>query len=254
MKVHTLHLFEFMDQSWVPRSLRATLREILECGNSVPFRSYYQWVANEVTEFATENRIENIVELGAGTAPITKLLAKEPRLNGVRLTVCDQNPDVDAYRILKKKHPGNVHAVYEPIDFSRPRAWPPKTLLVLSATLHHIPFRNRSEVLSALTQGRNQVMVFEPLRKTALSFAFVLFSIVPALLLPIWSIKKPGRLRRLCWCWLVPAAPLAFWWDGLVSCLRQWKQDEWGVQLRNLLGVEQQVTIKETTFCQMVSW
>lgn len=252
-KMNSFHLFEFMDQSWVPRSLRATLREILECGNSVPFRSYYQWVAHEVTEFATANRIENIVELGAGTAPITKLLAKEPRLNGVRLTVCDDNPDVSAYEILKKNHPGNVHAVYEPIDFSRPKSWPPGTLLMLSATLHHLPSDVRSRVLSGLVESTDCVMVFEPLRRTVVSMLFVLCAIVPALLVPLRFLGRPGRLRRFVWCWLLPVAPLMFCWDGVVSCLRMWTAEDWESHLR-ISGVKPaNRTVGQTTFCQMVT-
>ena len=67
------HLFEFMDQSWVPVGLRSTLREILECGNDRPFRTKTQWVKDESRRGRGERGDSEIVELGAGTAPITRL-------------------------------------------------------------------------------------------------------------------------------------------------------------------------------------
>ena len=97
------HLFEFMDLPWLPKGLRATLRDILECGNSRPFRPYYDWVAREVIRVARENGCRRIVELGAGTAPITRLLAKETVPGDPLLSPCDINPDVPVFQELERK-------------------------------------------------------------------------------------------------------------------------------------------------------
>lgn len=222
-----LHLFEFMDQEWVPSGLRTTLREILECGNDRPFRPYYGWVKDAVLHAARDGGFRSIVELGAGTAPITRLLAEDPSVDGFRLIPCDRNPDRVMYQRLEERYPGRVAPIYGPVDFSRPRTWDPDTLLFLSATLHHVPAPARAEVLRSLTSSARRVMIFEPLRRDLLSIVFVFFSIVPALILPLWYIRRPGTLRRVFWCWLLPLAPLLFWWDGIVSCLRQWGEREW---------------------------
>src|SRR6516162_10183961 len=95
------HLFEFMDLDWLPAGLRDTLREILECACSRPFRPYYCWVASEVQRAARESGCTTVVELGAGPAPITKLMARDPRSEGLRLVVCDLNPDRAAYSDLE---------------------------------------------------------------------------------------------------------------------------------------------------------
>jgi hypothetical protein len=221
------HLFEFMDQARVFPGLRATLREILECGNAQPFRPYYQWVRDEVRREAHEGGFRDIVELGAGTAPVTRLLAAQPAAGEVRLIPCDMNPDFATYRRLEERHPGIVAPVYTPVDFSEPRRWGPDTLLFLSATFHHVPPEARPGVLASLTSSARRVMIFEPLQKRLSSIIFVFFSIVPALILPLWFLRRPGKLRRFFWCWLVPVAPLMFWWDGVVSCLRQWGEREW---------------------------
>ncbi len=248
------HLFEFMDQGWVPLALRDTLREILECGNSFPFRGYYQWVADEVDRAAHEAGAERIVELGAGTAPITRLLAKRSWPAGLRLVPCDANVDFASYRALANDYSGLVQPVYSAVDFSRPCEWPENTLLFLSATLHHVPSDERAAVIESLFRSASRVLVFEPLRRTPLSILFVLPSLVPALLLPIRYLNRPGRLRRLLWSWLVPVAPLMFLWDGIVSCLREWSDREWHERFAETADDLGALSVRHTLFCQMATW
>ena len=97
-------------------------------------------------------------------------------------------------------------------------------------------------------------MICEPLRKTPLSMFFVLCSIVPALLLPLRFFNRPGKLRRFFWCWLVPIAPFIFWWEGLVSCLRMWTDEEWRVNLQKLSASQRETTVNSSIFSQMVVW
>ena len=113
----TLHLFEFMDQGWLPGSLRGTLREILQCACSMPFRSYYDWVSSEVLRIARERQCRTVVELGAGTAPVTQRMAALSDADGLQFIVCDMNPDQEAYRSLASEYP-SVHPCIAPIDFT----------------------------------------------------------------------------------------------------------------------------------------
>ena len=232
-----MHLFEFMDQAWVPSSLRATMRDILECGNSWPFRRYNDWVAAEIIRVSKERGAATVIELGAGTAPLTRLLLRRPDADNLNLIVCDSNPDADGYRELEKESNGRVQPIYSPVDFSQPHQWPTGALLVLSATLHHVPARERSSVLNALRSNGNRVLVFEPLRHSIWSMLFVGLSLVPALLTPLRYLGRAGRLRRILWCWLLPVAPIMFWWDGVISCFRQWRPADWD---RSLTGKKDQ--------------
>jgi hypothetical protein len=248
------HLFEWMDLEWLPVGLRNTMREILECGNAQPFRSYYRWVADEVKRRIIEEGYHNAVELGAGTAPITRLLARDPDVEGVRLIVCDLKPDVEGFHDLEKRYPCRVTPVYEPVDFSQPHTWPPRTLLFLSGAFHHLPPAVRNQVLCSLTNSADRTMILEPLRNTVLSVLFVFLSLFPALVLPLWHLNRPGRLRRIAWCWLVPIAPVLFWWDGVISCLRMWSDEQWDQTLRHVTASTRKKTIRHFVFSQLVSW
>lgn len=248
------HLFEFMDQDWIPSSLRNTVREILEVGCGRPFRPYYEWVAEEVLREARQAGCRRVVELGAGPAPVTKVMAPDPASDGLELVVSDYNPDQQEYLALEKRWPGKVAARYERVDFSNAPAWGPGTLVFLSAALHHLPPESRPPVLKSLTDSAERVMVFEPLRRTVLSALFVLPAIVPALLLPLWRIGRPGRFWRFLWCWLLPLALLVYWWDGLVSCLRMWSDGDWRRELDRVVGPDRPASVRSWTFCQLVRW
>jgi hypothetical protein len=247
-----MHLFEFMDQSWVPGSLHATMREILECGNSWPFRRYNDWVVQELLRVAKEAGATSVIELGAGTAPLTRHLLRCPAADSLDLVVCDSTPDAECYRELAESSQGRVKPIYEPVDFSQPREWPPGALLVLSATLHHVPAEHRMQVLNALQSNGAKVLVFEPLRQNLWSMLFVPLSIVPALLTPLRFIGRAGRLRRFVWCWFLPIAPFMFWWDGLVSCLRQWTVADCNRRLEGGAVHKREWEIQSRFFSQLV--
>jgi hypothetical protein len=248
------HLFEWMDLAWLPTGLRNTLRDILECGNARPFRPYYNWVAAAIKQQIDANGYQNIVELGAGTAPITRILAKDKSLAQTRLFVCDLKPDMESFHDLAERYPGHVIPIEESVDFGQPRVWPPSTLLFLSGTFHHIPDAQRSEVLHSLSASADRIMVFEPLRKTLSSVFFVLLSLVPALVLPLWFINRPGRLRRVFWCWILPLGPLCFWWDGIVSCLRMWDDRRWREEVSEICNPATPMSATHSFFSQLVTW
>src|SRR5262245_97650 len=155
------HLFEFMDQEWVPLGLRGAMRDSLECVSSSPFRSYDRWVANVVLDAATQEHYHTVVELVAGTAPGTRLMATESNSGNVQVVGCELNPDVGVYQELERKYPGVVKPCYGPVDISKHHEWPPRTLLFLSATLHHIPPEVRPSVLIALANSAERVIIFE---------------------------------------------------------------------------------------------
>jgi hypothetical protein len=248
---NTWHLFEFQDQDWVPYSLRYTLFEALECCNVI--LPYYQWVSKNILLRAVPEKFQQIVELGAGTAPITQRLAQDRRTNDMQLITCDLKPAIEIYEDLEQQYPDKVKAITTPVDFSQPHAWESSTLLVLSATFHHIAPQERLKVLRVLTQSAAGIMIFEPLRKTPISLLLAMLTIIPAVLLPLLLLTKSGQLRRFFWCWLFPLAPLMFVWDSIVSTIRQWDQRQWRRAIEGEIKTREPM-LKTSLNAQLVSW
>lgn len=247
-----LFLFEFMDHPRTPRVLRETLLDVLDYCNT-DFRPYYREVAEEISEIASERDLTTLVELGAGTAPLTRQLSM---IRDCKFTLipCDLYPENNTWLELEDKFPDSVHPVYEPVDLTMERDWGDRTALILCATLHHIPFDQRRKALLALHDSAACVLVFEPVRRTPFSMFLVLFALIPALLTPLFRLTRPGRGRRILFCWLLPIVPIMFVWDGLVSCLRQWTHSEWTTFTESLPESYRGGTVTSTPHAQTVIW
>jgi hypothetical protein len=247
-------LFEFMDLAWVPSSLRATIHDVLDCCLGPSPRRYYEWVAREILNLVEDGSAKTIVELGAGTAPITRELVKHlSGRKGISLRVSDLYPNIALYQTLEQKYPDLIQTDRRSVDFSRPMDFPAGSLLVLSGTFHHVPLEARLDALKALSVYR--VAIFEPLRRNSASFFLSLLGFFPGLATPIqfWN-QRPGNWRRVLWCWLVPLAPLIIVWDGVVSCLRCWTEEEWKENLALVIATDRQVSARSKLFTQVIVW
>jgi hypothetical protein len=236
--------FEFMDLESLPNSLRSVLRDILEVGNGAPFRNYYQWVAASVYEYAQKNKISEIVELGAGCAPITKHLIKKYPQWEVGFKVTDLNPDVVNFKSLEQTDE-RVTAVYESLDFTKRIQGYENSLLVLSATFHHVSENQKNKILSNLKALSPHVMIFEPLKPNVSSILFVIGALLSGFLTPLFKINSKKFFRCALWCWVVPIAPFLFLWDGWISAIRCWSKQKWQTQ-------EPKAIVKESLFCTCI--
>lgn len=233
--------FEFMDLHFLPNNLRSVLRDILEIGSSAPFRNYYEWIAASVYEFAIKNKIAEIVELGAGNAPITRCLIKNYPDWNIKFRISDLNPDQSAFKLLVDSDE-RVIAEYAPLDFTKKMPSYQNSLLVLSAAFHHVPEKNKNSILKNLKTLSRHVFVFEPVRPKLPSLLLNLGILLTGFLTPFFKIKSRHFWRSVFWCWLIPMAPFLLLWDGTVSVFRCWSKQVW-------LSNAPQAEVTETLFC-----
>lgn len=217
------------------------------------FRSAYDDVCDFVLEYAKENGLTRIVEMGAGTAPITQRLADRPESAGLVLAPCDRTPHVPIYNELRAKY-ANVEPIMEPVDFTQQRNFGPATLLLLVGTFPYLPKPKRPSALKALTASSDRVMIWEHVRRTPLSMMFASLTFLIAYLLPLARMNRPGRFRRIFWCWICPVVPFMVSIDGVMWCLRMWTDDEWREQLKSVAGPDRQPTIRSWVNSQVVIW
>lgn len=224
--MRAFYLFEFCDQTWIPNGARECLYETMDACNS-GLRSFNRDVAMTVIRIAEEHQLTKVVELGAGRGPVTKELVKHAATKRMRLVVCDLIPNVEEYRKLEASYPDQVFPVYSPVDLTQSQKSLNDAVLVLAGVMHHIPFELRPSVIGSLSQTNSRVAIFEPLLRTWLSIFLATLAFFPAFFLPITFLRRPGKFRRILWCWLIPIVPIMFTWDGVTSCLRQWTMKEW---------------------------
>lgn len=248
--MQTINSFQFNACPKVPSRLHRTEMEIIEFCNS-RFRDYYDQLAEAVLAHVERTGLTKIVELGAGCGPLTDRLASDPRAAGLRFVVCDLIPDRAAFQSLEERYPGRVAAEYEPVDFGRHHEWGADSLLVLCAAFHHIPLEQRTSVLKALCESGGGVMIFAPIRKTLWCMFTSSFVLVPSVLLPIGFWNRPGRWRRVLWCWLLPLAPLMMVWDGIGGCLRHWDRGDWSRAAKSM-KLPRELVVEETSNSQTV--
>ena len=190
-------------------------------------RSFNRNVATSVIRIANDHQLTKVVELGAGRGPVTNELVKHDETKGMRLVTCDLVPNVVEYQKLAANYPDRVFPIYSPVDLTQTQESLNDAVLVLAGVMHHIPFELRPAVIGSLSETNSQVAIFEPLLRTWLSMFMATLSFFPAILLPITFLRRPGKFRRILWCWLIPIVPFMFIWDGVTSCLRQWTVKEW---------------------------
>ena len=236
--------FEFMDLDNFPSSLRFVLRDILEVGSSAPFRNYYQWVSTSVYEYAVKNNIKEIVELGAGGAPITRCLINKYPDWDVTFKISDLNPDISTFKSLEDSDK-RVVAIYTPLDFTKKMNSFQNSLLVLSAAFHHVPEKNRRASLNGLKALSKHVMLFEPVCPQIASVLLNLGILITGVLTPLIRINSKSFFRSVVWCWLIPIASILLLWDGTVSALRCWSKQEWQFN-------EPEAEITESLFCAKI--
>jgi salicylate hydroxylase len=231
-----------MDHRWTPALVRETLLEVLDFCNSW-FRPWYQQTACEIVRWSRLEPGAAVVELGAGGGAILREVA---RLESSALEIgyklpalipTDLYPALEEWRRMQAEFP-QIQPCESPVDFDDPPFWPEDTLLVLAAALHHVPRPRRIALLLRLAQTARAVLIFEPVRRTALSLVLTSFCWVPALLLPAVWFRRQGVVRRVLLCWMLPVVPLMFVWDGIISCLREWSDAEWSDLSRQAATVD----------------
>lgn len=248
-------LFEFMDQEWIPRSLHATLRDVLGFHLHVTLLNYYGWAAESTLRTAGHLGASRVSEMGAGSAGFAQTLAKliRDRRADMAVEISDLRPNVEQYRSLEAEFPGILHAKTESVDFVSAPDSSGDRVVVLSAAFHHVPYEARERVLRAMAP-RN-VMIFESVTRNLKSMAGCAIGFLPAMATPVYFFgTREGRWRRFFWCWVVPVAPLMVAWDGVVSCFRCWTEEEWRRELHRLGIQPDAITIERRGFSHVVSW
>jgi hypothetical protein len=179
-----------------------------------------------VIALVRETGAERIVDLCSGGGGAAAELA-EPVSTAVgrkvEVVLTDLYPNIPAFKERTRDRPGvkyradSVDARRLPGDLNG--------LRTLFASFHHFNPEDASEILRGSVDQRQPIAVFEFTERGPVMILYNLFCSALSMLL-IVPLIRPFRWKRVLWTYVIPAAPLATQWDGVVSCLRSYRPAE----------------------------
>jgi hypothetical protein len=223
-----MQLFEFNELSWFPEILRNAITEVLRVlSDSLAIHEVIRPVLEHVIRQSGANKIIDLCS-GAG-GPISSLATKLTNSDLV-IYLTDKFPNRDAFKLAEETGRGRIVGYPDPVDATRvPDEL--RGLRTLFNAFHHFPPQIAHAILTDAYVKRQPIAIFEITDRSVFRTAsnFVLSFVTMLALLPRMQPRRP-----LMWTltYLLPVLPIAFGWDGFVSCMRSYTRRE----IEKLLG------------------
>lgn len=237
-------LLEIHEQPWCPPAVRNGATECLRFVATVGRQ--YRYVLPRLQAALTATGSTQIVDLCSGSGGPWPTLVRHLRPvcgQPVQVLLTDLFPPVDdpadgvAHARLPAAqqpspccalsyHPTAVDATAVPDEIQGFRT--------LFTAFHHFPPTAAQAILQDAVDQRQGIAIFEQTRRHPLAILFMIV-LAPLALLTVPFIR-PWRPSRFGWTYLLPAIPLVLCYDGIVSCLRTYTQEELRAMTAQLSG------------------
>ena len=217
-----IHLFEFEDLDWFPGFLRDYGTDFLQfLANLTNTFLPVIPVIQRGVEKSGNNQIIDLGSAGGGPLPqLNKVLKKQnPEL---KILLTDYFPNMDALEIAKRKA-DNIDYIKTPVD-ARNVPNDLRGLRTLFLTFHHFRPEDAKTILQNAIDSKNAIAIFEGQERSFLSLLAMFLSPVSVLLTTFFI--RPFKPGRLFFTYIIPLVPLFVWWDGIVSSLRTYSEEE----------------------------
>lgn len=227
MKFPRLHLFEFNDTPGVPSFVKDTVIESLS--RTLAWGHVLRGLIAPFGRFLEETGATEVLDVGAGAGGPAAVFVAELLAAGVRpprFILTDLRPQVEAWRALRDRYPEYIDFVEEPVDATRlpPDLVRGRATAIINA-LHHLPPALARDVLVSSAERSRGVFVVEGFERTPAGFASFIGAGLPALLVnPLLSPRE--RAKKAVFTYLTPMAVAISVWDGLVSTMRVYSEEE----------------------------
>lgn len=207
-----LHLFEFLDQPWLPGPLRRGMTAYLHAAYAVtPLPGMWAAVLDRMLRETGETRV---VDLGSGSGgPLAAVAAHLGSRPGITLTdLYPAGREVPGFRYW----PDPVRAEAVPGELPG--------LRTMFASFHHLRPKQARAVLADAARRRVPLCVCEATARTPVALLTAL--LIPLAVLILTPRVRPLRASQLMFTYLIPILPLIITWDGFVSHLRTYSREE----------------------------
>ncbi len=222
-----LQLFEFNDLPWVPAAVRDTVVESLS--RTLRWGHMLDGLVEPFEAFLAEAGTREVLEIGSGgggpASILAEALARRGRA-GARFVLTDLHPRPEVWAAAKAAQPDAIDFEPSSVDATRiPEALARGRARSIINVLHHFPPELATAILEDAVRGGRGVFIAEGFERNPLRFANFAPAGLPALALnPLLSPRD--RFAKAALTYLTPLAVGVSVWDGLVSTLRVYSEEE----------------------------
>lgn len=218
-----VHLFEFGDLKWFPQRFKNYLTDFLEFGAN--FFDIYKGIDTILLKGLMKSETAVILDMGSGGGggwpKIIERLKKKRATLKVKLS--DFHPNIDAFKKLKAKFPDHIEFETRSVDARNVQA-DLKGLRTMFLCFHHMKPDEGTAILQNAINAKQPIAIFEAQDRSIASTIAMLFSPITTLLFTPFI--KPFSIVRIVFTYIIPVLPLVILFDGLVSNLRTYHEDE----------------------------
>ncbi len=221
-----IQAFEFMDLPQTPRFLRDSIVESL--GHSLRWSRIYRNATVLFTEFYANLEGNTLLDMCSGTGKHVAILLDGLIKRGEKLPcflLSDLFPVIHEMEKVAGQYPENVQAIDASIDaLNVPDSYPHSARIVISA-FHHFPPNAARDILRDSAEKGKPIFVLEPMTRSFRSFLKLGFFYLLAMMVNPFLSKK-DRLLKAMFTYLIPLIPFMGLWDGVVSVMRVYTEEE----------------------------
>lgn len=220
-----LHAFEIHELAGCPALVRRLATDYLHTVGRV-FRAF-EPIEPLLAEALAESGQRQIVDLcSGGTGPIIELAEAVRRRGGVepRVVLTDLFPNHAAFAAAAARSSLPVVGERAPVDARNVPAQL-EGVRTLFDCFHHFRPADARDILRDAAERRAPILIVEATERS-LGAVLGMLLFVPLLVLLLTPLVRPFRLWRVLFTYLVPIAVPLIVFDGVVSCLRSYTEDE----------------------------
>lgn len=227
MALPRLQLFEFNDLATTPAPLRDIIVESLS--RALRWGRMLEGVIPPLRRFLDEAGATEILDLCAGAGGPAEILAHELERAGdtsTRIVLSDLYPRIEDWQAAHAAHPAVIDFIPEPVDATAiPSHLADGRVRTVINAFHHFPPALAEAILRDAVATSRGIFVSEGFGRNPL--AFLSFAPAGAFALAAAPIlTRRDRAAKALLTWFSPIALLAGTWDGLVSTMRMYTEDD----------------------------
>lgn len=219
-----LHLFEFIEQAWLPNSIRKVLSNLL--AHQITSTEVYAPIAEKLAEAIAASGKRSVVDLCAGSLSSVGVFRRvaEALEGDLEVRFTDKFPNPSRFAAVAQTMPSALSFSDTPVDALQV----PETMhgfRTLFTAFHHFRPEQCAQILGDAVRAGDPIAAFEFTERRPAFIATGTLLCLPIVMASCLTLRPLSR-AQLLWCFVVPVVPLMFYWDGFVSALRSYTPEE----------------------------